>query len=231
MTSGITRMFMTWRQASLLAGGMRNIAMNEKPIVPGSLVLSRLSTSLSFAVVAAGAALSSRGLSGVLRVVRNAESSGLLPVARSVAESNLPILIALYVGIGCGVVAIALSVRASMQGFPPPPWLLLLGGALSLFPIAVVWQAESMMIRALSVSRVGVVPGASTIERLLSLALWAGLVSVVVLLVSSLFRLSMTPRRKWSFIAVFLSVEMIYVFAVIAFQTRNAWIHNLYSHL
>ncbi|MBA2526483.1 MAG: hypothetical protein H0V18_12000 [Pyrinomonadaceae bacterium] len=193
--------------------------------------LQRFALSFVCAVPAAGAALSSVNLSGVMRGVENAESSGLLPVATGIANSNLPVLIALYLGIFGGVLAILLSAVRSSKIALSPPARFLFGSALSLFAVLVLWRAKSMLIMALPSSREGVVAGASTIKLWLTLSQIGGVISIVVLLVGSIFRMASGPKQKWSPVAALLLVVIVFLFAAIAFQIRNSWLRDLYLQL
>lgn len=194
--------------------------------------LQRFALSFVCAIPAAGAALSSSNLRGVMRGVENAGTFGLHPVAAWIARSNLPVLNALYLGIFGGVLAIILSaVRSSKIALSPPAWFLLVGSALSLSAVLVLWKAESILIVALPSSREGVVAGASTIKLLLTLSLIGGVVSLAVLLVGSIFRMASGPRQKWSPVAALLLVVIVFLFAAIAFQIRNSWLRDLHLQL
>jgi len=185
----------------------------------------------SFALVASGAALSSGKLIGVMHSVRNADSSGLLSVGRGIAEANQPVLVALYVSIICGALAAIIRVRSAKSNPPPPAWLSLAGTGLSLFPVMVLWIAESMMLNALPLSREGVVPGASTIEQFLFVSLGGGLVLAVILLVSSILRVPSRTTPKRSFVGALLFGMSALIVAAFAFQLRNSWIEDLYRQL
>ncbi|MGI8897504.1 MAG: hypothetical protein ACR2IB_03815 [Pyrinomonadaceae bacterium] len=88
-----------------------------------------------------------------------------------------------------------------------------------------------MLIMALPSSREGVVAGASTIKLWLTLSQIGGVISIVVLLVGSIFRMASGPKQKWSPVAALLLVVIVFLFAAIAFQIRNSWLRDLYLQL
>jgi len=186
--------------------------------------------SLSLAVVAAAAALTSWNLLRVMSAVRNAESSGLLPVGRGIAEANHPLLMALYIGTGCTLVANIAYVR-SFKNASPPAWLAFAASVLTLVPVLVVWQAESLMLDALPFSRDGVVANATLIQRLLMITLGGGVLVPVLLFVGSTLRVpSRSTLKRRTTVASCLLVTA-FILVAIAFHLRNAWINGLYRQL
>jgi len=113
-----------------------------------------------------GAAVSAMLLMRVMTAMRYAESAGIAAVAGGISEATLAIAIALYLGIFVGVIGLVVMVVRSLiktSTASPSGWFFLITGGLSVIPLGILWEAESLLIQAIT-SRVGVVQVAATIQ-------------------------------------------------------------------
>jgi hypothetical protein len=182
---------------------------------------------LSLATVTGGAAWSAWGLLRVTSGFRNAEASGLLSVARGIAEANQLLIVPLYVGVICAFIAVVAYVRAHNA---PPISLVLSSSFAALVPVALVWLAESLLLNALPSARDGVIANGTLIQRLLYVALGSGIVLMVLFLFVSSLRVSpaVAPRRTVAAVALLIAC---FVTAAIGLHLRNAWIDDLYAQV
>jgi hypothetical protein len=187
---------------------------------------SRVWFCLSLATVTGGAAWSAWGLLRVTSACRNAEASGLLSVARGIAEANQLLIVPLYVGVIFAFIAVVAYVRAHSA---PSITLVLSSSFVALIPVALVWLAESLLLNALTFARDGIIANGTLIQRLLSVALGGGIVLAVMFLFGWLLRVPPTLAPKRTVATVFFFFGCL-VLAVIGFHLRNAWINGLYVH-
>jgi hypothetical protein len=182
---------------------------------------------LSLATVTGGAAWSAWGLLRVTSAFRNAEASGLLSVARGIAEANQLLIASLYVGVICAVIAVFAYLRAHNA---PPVSLVLSSSFVALVPVALIWLAESLLLDALPFARDGVIANGTLIQRLLYVALVSGIVLSVLFLFVWALRVSpaVTPRRTVAAVALLIAC---FVTAAIGLHLRNAWIDDLYTRV
>jgi hypothetical protein len=182
---------------------------------------------LSLATVTGGAAWSASGLLRVTSAFRNAEASGLLSVARGIAEANQLLIVPLYVGAVCAVIAVVAYLRADNA---PPISLVLWSSFVALVPVALVWLAESLLLNALPAARDGVVPNGTLIQRLLYIALGSGIVLSVLFLFVWALRVfpAVAPRRAVAAVALLIAC---FVTTAIGLDVRNAWIDDLYMRV
>ncbi|HKR60505.1 MAG TPA: hypothetical protein VJS64_12290 [Pyrinomonadaceae bacterium] len=176
---------------------------------------------LSLTAVGAGAALSSWRLLRVMNGFTNAEASGLLSVGGGIAEANQPLIVALYFGIACGLIAIISSVRSRSA----PAWFRLSAACLAFVPLVIFWVAETLLLDSLRSARDGVIANATLIQRLLFLARSSGALLSVLFFFASI-HVSPKVARKRTVAAVCLLAGS-FVLAAIAFHLRNAWIYGL----
>ena len=174
-----------------------------------------------------GAAWSAWGLLRVTSAFRNAEASGLLSVARGIAEANQLLLVPLYVGVICAVIALVAYLRAHNS---PQISLVLSSSFLALVPVALVWLAESLLLNALPSARDGVIANGTLIQRLLYVALCSGIVLAVLFLFVWALRVSAAPAPRRTIAAVALLIACL-VTAAIGLHLRNAWIDDLYTQV
>ena len=182
---------------------------------------------LSLATVTGGAAWSAWGLLRVTSAFRSAETSGLLPVARGVAEANQLLIVPLYVSVICAVIAVVVYLRAHNA---PPVSLVLSSSFVALVPVALVWLAESLLLNALPSARDGVIANGTLIQRLLYVALGSGIVLSALFLFVGALRVSpaVAPRRSVAAVALLIAC---FVTTVIGLHLRNAWIDDLYTRV
>ena len=182
---------------------------------------------LSLATVTGGAAWSAWGLLRVTSAFRNAEASGLLSVARGIAEANQLLIVPLYIGVICAFIAVAAYVRAHNA---PPISLVLSSSFVALVPVALVWLAESLLLDALPTARDGVIANGTLIQRLLYVAVGSGIVLSVLFLFIWALRVSpaVAPRRTVAAMALLIAC---FVAAAIGLHLRNAWIDDMYARV
>lgn len=110
-------------------------------------ILARLVPAFSYAIPLAGAALSSLLIVRTFQAMRNAESSGIAAVAGGMAEADLAITIALYLGVFVGFIGIVVMVLRCFMSTTtalPSGWFFLAGGGLGFVPLVLLWEAESI---------------------------------------------------------------------------------------
>lgn len=188
----------------------------------------RFCFSLSLVAVAAAAALTSWNLLRVMHAFQNAEASGLLSVGRGIAEANQPLILALYFGIACALVAAVAYARVSNHS--PTATLILSTSVLATVPLVLVWVTESLMLDALPSSRNGVVANAPLIQSFLFITSGSGAVLSVIFSFGWALRVSPTIARKRTVATVSLLIGC-FVLALIGFHLRNAWLYGLYEQL
>jgi TonB family protein len=93
--------------------------------------------------------------------------------------------------------------------------------------VALLWQAESVLIQFISHSGNDGPRVASTIDMLVNLTLLAAPVYCLLALVASVWPFSSRPRSKWQPLAGLLIVEVALVGAVVAFQVRSSWLRHV----
>ena len=182
---------------------------------------------LSLASVTGGAAGSAWGFLRVTSGFRNAEASGLLAVARGIAEANQLLIGPLYVGIISAVIAVVVYLRAQNA---PPASLVLSSSFIALVPVALVWLAESLLLKALPSARDGVIANGILIQRLLYVALGSGIALSALFLFVWTLRVSpaLAPRRTVAAVTLLVAC---FVTAAIGLHLRNAWIDDLYTRV
>ncbi|HLG17574.1 MAG TPA: hypothetical protein VJH03_24230 [Blastocatellia bacterium] len=193
-------------------------------------VVARLIPAASYAIPAVGSAASALLVFGVMRAMRLAASTGVAAVAAGLAEANIPVLIALYLAILCGVAGIVVAVIRSIAPtttVSPSPWFFAVGGGLALIPVVLLWEAESELIQVFSPSSTGLASTASTIQLLLTLTMILAPVSLLLLLAGSVWPLTSFSKPKWRPVVALIAVELAMIVAVIAFQTRIAWLNQI----
>lgn len=193
-------------------------------------VLARLLPALSYLLPPIGAALSALLFTRVMQGMAYAETAGMSAWVGGLYESNLAVIIALYLAIVCGVGAMVLVVVRSIvptSTASPPGWLFLIGGSSALIPVALLWEAESMLIGAVTAPIQGIAYAASMIGSLLTATMIAAPVLVLLLLIGSLLPISSRAKPKWGPLIVLTLVELALIAAVIAFQVRSSWLQQI----
>jgi hypothetical protein len=124
-------------------------------------ILARLVPSFSYATPMLGAALSALFLLGVMRAMRMVETAGIAAVAGAMAEANLAVVGALYLAVFIGFIGIVAMVIRSLMSTStasPAAWFFLITGLMSLIPLLMLWEAQSLMIQAITPGGGGIVP-------------------------------------------------------------------------
>jgi hypothetical protein len=194
-------------------------------------ILARLIPAFSYALPTIGAALSAVLFMGVMRAMRNAESAGIAAVAGGMSEADLAILIALYLAVVVGFAGIVVAVirtQVTTTTVSPSGWFHLIASVLGFVPVALLWQAESLLIEVLS-PRGGVVTVASRIDLLLTLTPIAATVSVLTLLAASVLPLpsGFGAKRNYASLLILVLMELALVGMAVAFQIRTSWFYRV----
>lgn len=196
-------------------------------------VLARVVPSLSYLLAALGAGVSAMLITGVMRAMRFAEAAGVSAVAGGLAEANVPVLIVLYLGVVCGlagVILIAARLSVTTTTVTPGAWFLFVGGALGLLPLALLWHVESILMQILTPATTpggGIAAIASSIQLLLTLIMIAAPITIVILIVGSVWPMYSSARPKWAPLLASMLIEGLLVVATLAFQFRTSWLFSL----
>jgi hypothetical protein len=178
-----------------------------------------------------GAALSALFLLGVVRAMRMAETVGIAAVAGAMAEANLAVVGALYLAVFVGFIGIVgMVIRSFMSSTAfPAAWFFLITGLMSLIPLLLLWEAQSLMIQAITPGSGGIVHYVSTIRLCLSLALVGAAVFALILMVASLIPLPsvLRAKRNWAPLLVLVLMELALIGMAVAFQVRTSWFHQV----
>jgi len=201
------------------------------PITPARVsILARIAPALSYALPALGAAISALMLINVFQAMRNAEAAGLGAVSAGMREANLPIVVALYLGIilgFAGVVIALVRMFTTITTATPSAWYFLFVGVVGLVPILLLWEAQSLVLGVVF-SRVtgGVVEVARQVTLLSILTILLGAVSALILLVTAFVPLPriLYAKRKWAPVVMLLVIETAMIIMTVLFHLRNAWL-------
>lgn len=191
---------------------------------------ARLVPALSYMVAPLGAALSAFMLTGLMRAMRLSGSAGLGAVTGGLGESTVPVLIALFLAIVGGVAGMVLAImRLNVQTktSSPPVWFFIASGVLALVPVALFWQAESVLIDALSPGSGGIVRVASTIEWLVTLTMIAAPIVILLLLAGSVLPISSRSKPKFSPLVMLIAIELVLIATAVAFLMRISWLRDV----
>ena len=207
--------------------------MNAGAIQPNLKVSisARLIAALSYMIPVIGGALSSLYLMNVLRALKAYETAGRIVVLKSLAESTVPALGALYLGvIGGLIVIIVLIIRMFMQTktASPSSWFFILCGFLLLVPAGLFFEAESMIIEVLTVpaSSTGIAGVASNVSLFLILSVASALLVFLLMLVISVIPFSARSKPRWGPLICAILIELLIIAAAVAFQLRFLWLYN-----
>ena len=192
-------------------------------------ISARLIAAFAYAIPALGGALSSLYLMNVLRAMREAETAGMTAVMLGLAESTVPVLGSLYLGVVSGlVVIIVLIARMIMQTKTASPagWFFVLCGLLFLVPAGLFLEAESMIIEVLTApaSSTGIAGVASNVSLFLILSVASALFVPLLMLVISVVPFSVRSKPRWTPLIIAVIIEFLIIAAVIVFQWRYLWL-------
>lgn len=205
----------------------------NEPGVPSRVsILARLAPVLSYTIPMLGAALSAILLMGVMEAMRNAASAGIAAVAGGMAEADLAITIALYLGVFVGFIGIVVMLVRSFVSTTtasPSAWFFLITGCLSLTPLLLLWRAQSLLVQGISPGSGGLVEVAASIQLCLTMTLVTAAAFALILLVASLAPLPFTFRAKRGYAPtlVLVLMEIVLIGMAVAFQFRISWLHQV----
>jgi hypothetical protein len=197
-------------------------------------ILARLVPALSYAIPMLGAALSALYLLGVIRAMRYAETAGLAAVAGGMAEANLAVVLALCLAIFVGFIGIVvMAIRSFMTTTTASPAaaFFLITGFISLAPLLLLWEAQSLMIKAISPGEAGIVHFVPSIRLCLSLTLIVSAILVLLLLITALILLPkiLRSKRDWAALIVLVLMEIVLIGTAVSFQMRTSWLYDVKS--
>lgn len=207
---------------------MMNVGM-DRPEKFKVSISARLIAAFAYMIPALGGALSSLYLMSMMQAMRSNESAGITVVLYALAESTIPVLGSLYLGVTAGfVVIIVLIARMFMQTKTASPsgWFFVLCGFLFLVPAGLFLEAESMIIEVLTapISSEGVAGVGATVSTFLILSVISALFVFIILLLMSVLPFSKRSKPKWSPLITAVIVEFLIIAAIIVFQWRYLWL-------
>ncbi len=194
-------------------------------------ISARLIAALSYMIPLIGGALSSLYLMNVLRALKASENAGRIAVLNALAESTIPALGSLYLGVVGGlIVIIVLIFRMFMQTktASPSSWFFILCGFLLLVPAGLFFEAESMIIEVLAApaSSTGIAGVASNVSLFLISSVASALFVFILMLVISVIPFSARSKPRWSPLICAILVELLIIAAAVAFQLRFLWLYK-----
>src|SRR5262249_47344671 len=161
---------------------------------------ARVAPAFSYALPAIGAAISALMLINVLRAMRTAEAAGIGAVSAGIREANLPIVIALYLGVILGFAGVIVGLVRMFQTVTtgtPSAWYFLIIGVVGLLPLLLLWRAQSILLGVIfGRSPGGVAEVASQVSLLAIMTILFGALSVLILLVSAFVPLPRILQAK-----------------------------------
>ena len=196
-------------------------------------IIARLVPALSYVLPALGAGISAMLLLSVLRAIRNAEGAGIGAVAAGISEANVAILVTLYLAIfvgAAGVVIGLVRLFTTTVTASPSAWYYLIAGILGLMPMFALWYAQSLLLNAIFPRSVGAgvseVAGQITLFSIVAMVL--GVVSILILLVSSFVPLPaiLRGKRKWAPLITLLVMETAIIAMTVVYHLRTAWLYS-----
>jgi len=194
-------------------------------------ILARIAPAISYALPTLGAAISALLFINVMQAMRNAETAGIAAVAAGVSETNIAILVSLYLAIVVGFIGIVVALIrlfTSTRTVTPSAWFYLITGVIGLVPMFALWQAQSLLLEVIFGMSSGVVTVASQINLLLMLTISMAAVSILTLLVSTFVPLPrvLRAKRKWAPLIVLVLVEIAVIAMAVAYHLRTAWLYR-----
>jgi len=194
-------------------------------------ILARIAPAISYALPTLGAAISALLFINVMQAMRNAETAGIAAVAAGVSETNIAILVSLYLAIAVGfigIVVVGIRLFTSTKTGSPSGWFYLITGVIGLVPMFALWQAQSLLLEVIFGMSSGVVTVASQINLLLMLTISMAAVSILTLLVSTFVPLPrvLRAKRKWAPLIVLVLVEIAVIAMAVAYHLRTAWLYR-----
>lgn len=194
-------------------------------------VLARLGPAFCSFIVMLGAAISALQVMGVMKAMRYAEAAGIGAVANGMAEANLATVVSLFLAIVAMTAAVVLMIVRAVtmtRTVSPSGWFFVIVGVLTLVPLGLVWEADSLLMQTL-MGRGNVSLVAPTIQLCLNFTIvTAGLFSLIVLVASvvplpSFFR----ARQKWAPVVTLALMEVVLIGLAIGFQIHMSWLQRV----
>jgi hypothetical protein len=166
-----------------------------------------------------------------MRALKESENAGMTAVLNALAESTMPALGALYLGVVGGlIVIVVLVIRMFMQTktASPSSWFFILCGLLFLVPAGLFFEAESIIIEVLTApaSSTGIAEVASNVSLFSILSVASALLVFILLLVISVIPFSARSKPRWGPLICAVLIEILIIAAVAAFQLRFLWLYN-----
>ncbi|HEV2884755.1 MAG TPA: hypothetical protein VGW36_07855 [Pyrinomonadaceae bacterium] len=195
-------------------------------------VIPRLVPAMGYGLAILGAGLGAMLIRRVLFAMREAESAGISAVSRAVAESNLPILVCLYAAAVIAAASVIIMVARMLtetSKASPSIWFFVVGGALVLLPVALVWWAESLLIGVFYPGSGGITAVAEMIFSLTLVVMIATPIVLFILLGLSVWPITSESKPGWGPLAGSIIVETLLIAAAIAFQIRTSWLYRVYE--
>ncbi len=208
---------------------MMNVGMDQPKFKVS--ISARLIAAFAYMIPVLGGALSSLYLINVMQAIREAENAGRNVVLIALAESNVPVLGSLYLGVFGGlVVIIVLIARMIMQtkSASPSGWFFVLCGFLFLVPAGLFLEVGSMIIELLTASIISAEAGevGANVSTFLIFSVGSALIIFIFLLLMSVLPFSNRSKPKWSPLIAAIIVEFLMIAAVIVFQLRYLWLYK-----
>lgn len=196
-------------------------------------IIARLVPAFSYLLPSLGAGVSAMLLLGVLNAMRNAEGAGIGAITGGISEANIAILVTLYLAIfvgGAGVVIGLVRLFTTTTTATPSAWYYLVAGTLGLVPMFALWQAQNLLLDTIFAPTPGAgvseVAGQITFFSIVATVL--GVVSVLILLVSSFIPLPkiLRAKRKWAPFILLLVMETVIIVMTVVYHLRTTWLYT-----
>ena len=198
-------------------------------------ILARIAPALSYGLTSIGAAGSAFLLINVFRAMRNAEAAGIAAISAGISEANLVIVVTLYLAIVVGLIGVVVGFArmfVTTKTASPSAWFYFVTGVLGFFPMLALWQSQSLLLGVIFARSGGnIATVARQITGLLMVALCMGLVSSLVLLVTSVIPLPriLQAKRKWAPPLILLVMEIVVIVMAVLYHMRTAWLYEQYQ--
>lgn len=169
----------------------------------------------------------------VLNAMRHAEAAGISAVAAGISQANIAILVTLYLAIfvgGAGVVIGLVRLFTTTTTASPSGWYYLAAGTIGVVPMFALWQAQNLLLDTIFARTPGAgvaeVAGQITLYSIVATVL--GVISIVILLVSSFLRLPavLHAKRKWTPLIMLLVMETVIILMTVIYHLRTAWLYS-----
>jgi hypothetical protein len=199
-------------------------------------ILARLVPLVSLCLPLIGEALCAVLLIDLLEAMRRAEMAGIATVTGGMAEANLAMTIALYVGVFVGFIGmVVMAIRAFTATSTASPSALFFAsaGLLTLIPLIFLWVAQTYLLEGIYGKNISML--APNILLFLKLTIGTSVALAPVLLIASSIPLPsiFRARQKWAAVVLLVVIEVAMIGTAVVFQMRTLWLHraSLVDHL